>query len=360
MNVAQAWQEPLRLDEAYRAIAAILRRMDQIQASCGEGFPLYCTGADNQWKVSAGGSWLGGFWSGLWWLRAHRSAVRGDRRQARQVTERLRDKLDSATHHRSLIFHYGAGLGGGLLDDAMAKELAEQAVGHLARAFDPLLGCITLGRDMGGGEQGDQRLSIDPLAATLHLFARRAEPRWLSLGRQQLQASFRACAAGDGAWSSQAHHENGEWRAEERPGDWSRGQAWALLGLSVGARLYGAPYRQDAVLACQYWQRSRGWDVPRNRLSENQGPDDPCSAAMVSLALQGLAPQIPDGEMLLQQAGAQLAAIIRSGDFHEGRFVGHCYRVSATEEQKVESACGSFFLLAALLAWTGELDPGVI
>lgn len=360
MNVAQAWQEPLRLDEAYRAIAAILRRMDQIQASCAEGFPLYCTGADSHWKVSAGGSWLGGFWSGLWWLRAHRSALRNDRRQARRITERLRDKLDSATHHRSLIFHYGAGLGRGLLDDAMANELAEQAAQQLARAFDPLLGCIALGRDMGGGEQGDRRLSIDPLAATLHLFARRADPRLLSLGRQQLQASFRACAAGGGAWSSQACHENGQWHAEDRPGNWSRGQAWAMLGLSVGARLYGAPYRQDAVRACQYWQRSRDVGAPFNRLSEPQGPDDPCAAAMVSLALQGLAPQVADGEVLHQQAGAQLAAIIRSGDFHEGRFVGHCYRTSAAEEQKVESVCGSFFLLAALLAWTGELDPSVI
>lgn len=360
MSVVQAWQEPLRLDEAYRAIAAILRRMDQIQASCAEGFPLYCTGADSHWKVSAGGSWLGGFWSGLWWLRAHRSAFQGDRLQARLITERLRDKLESATHHRSLIFHYGAGLGSCLLDDHRANELAEQAAQQLARAFDPLLGCIALGRDMGGGEQGDLRLSIDPLAATLQLFARRADPRLLSLGRQQLQASFRACAGDGGAWSSLACHENGQWRAGDRPGNWSRGQAWALLGLSVGARLYGAPYRQDAERACEYWLRSRGLAAPLNRLSEPRGPDDPCAAAMASLALQGLATQVPDGEVLHQQAGAQLATIIRSGDFHEGRFIGHCYRVSAAGEQKVESACGSFFLLAALLAWTGELDPGVI
>ncbi|QBZ90154.1 glucuronyl hydrolase [Pseudomonas viciae] len=360
MNLAQAWQEPLRLDETYRAIAAILRRMEQIQASCAQGFPLYCTGADSHWKVSAGGSWLGGFWAGMWWLRAHRSALLDDRRQARRITERLRDKLGSATHHRSLIFHYGAGLGSCLLDDAMAHELAEQAVLELARAFDPLLGCIALGRDMGGGEQGDQRLSIDPLAATLQLFSRRADPRLLSLGRQQLQASFRGCAAGDGAWSSQACHENGQWRADDRPGNWSRGQAWAMLGLSVGARLYGAPYQQDAVQACQYWQRSRGVDAPFNRLSEPQGPDDPCAAAMASLALLGLASQVPAGEVLHHQVGAQLAAIIRGGDFHEGRFVGHCYRTSAAEEQKVESACGSFFLLAALLAWAGELDPNVI
>ncbi|WP_053151344.1 hypothetical protein [Pseudomonas sp. Pf153] len=360
MSVFLVWQAPLRLDEAYRAIAAMIKRMDQIQASCGDGFPLYCAGPDSHWKVSAGGSWLGGFWSGLWWLRAYRSAHLEDRRQARQITERLRDKLATATHHRSLIFHYGAGLGRCLLDDALADELAQQAVQQLVRAFDPLLGCIALGRDMGGGERGDQCLSIDPLAATLQLFAHRADPRLLSLGRQQLQASFRACAGRDGAWSSQACHESGDWRADDRPGNWSRGQAWAMLGLGVGARLYGAPYTQDAVQACQYWQRSRGLEVPLNRLSEPQGPDDPCAAAMAALALQGLASRIPDGDVLRQHAAAQLAAIIRSDDFQEGRFLGHCYRIGAAGEQKVESACGSFFLLAALLAWTGELDPGVI
>ncbi|SCZ23432.1 MULTISPECIES: hypothetical protein [unclassified Pseudomonas] len=89
-----------------------------------------------------------------------------------------------------------------------------------------------------------------------------------------------------------------------------------MLGLSVGARLYGVPYSQDAMLACQYWQRS----TPVHNWRQ----------------------------------------FIRSDDFRDGCFLGHCYRTSSAGEQKVETVCGSFFLLTALLAWTGELDPSVV
>lgn len=357
MSAFDVLDRPLNSVETQRAIEAILARVEHIHGVCGEGFPLYNDGA---WKVSAGGSWLGGFWAGLWWLRAVHYGRQADRQQALRIAERLREKLDSDTHHRSLIFWYGAGLGAQLLADSQAGALAGEAAQRLARAFDPVLGGIPLGREMGGGAQGERSLSIDPLAATLKLFALGNEPDRLSLGRQHLQASFRACAGSVGAWSSHALYEQGQWHAADRPGDWSRGQAWAMLGLGIGARLYGVPFRDDAQRASQYWLRSRSVHAPLNRLDEPGGPDDPCAAAMASLALQAQALDQADGHVLQQEAGRLLAAIVRSGDFAEGRFSGHCYRTSATVEQKVESACGSFFLLAALMAWAAEVDPRAV
>ncbi|WLH89268.1 glucuronyl hydrolase [Pseudomonas sp. FP453] len=357
MSAFEVLDRPLNSAETQRAIEALLSRLEQIEAVCGEGFPLYNDGA---WKVSAGGSWLGGFWAGVWWLRAVHYGRQADRQHALRIAERLRDKLDSDTHHRALIFWYGAGLGAQLLADSEAAALAGEAAQRLAHGFDPVLCCIPLGREMGGGALGDRCLSIDPLAATLNLFALGNTPDLLSLGRQHLQTSFRACAGADGAWSSHALHEQGQWHAGDPAGDWSRGQAWAMLGLGVGARLYGVPFREDAQRASQYWLRSRSVQAPLNRQAQPDGPNDPCAAAMASLALQAQALEQADGHVLQQEAGRLLAAIVRSGDFVEGRFSGHCYRTSATTEQKVESACGSFFLLAALMAWAGELDARVI
>ncbi|SEE02047.1 glucuronyl hydrolase [Pseudomonas anguilliseptica] len=359
MSAIEVLERPFDSAEARQAILAILRRLDQIKSASGQGFPLYCLGANQAWKVSAGGSWLGGFWAGLWWLRALHSGRREDQQQALRIAERLRDKLGSATHHRSLIFWYGAGLGKRLLGNPLAAELAAQAADHLACAFDPLMGCIPLGRDLGGGDLGDRSLSVDPLAATLGLFALDANPRLLGLGLQQLQTSLHACGSADGAWSSHAHFQQGQWQVGDKPGNWSRGQAWTLLGLGTGARLYGEPFNVNALVASRYWLRSRGLSTPANRLCEPQGPSDPCSAAMVALALQGLATGT-GGEVARQQAGQLLAALVRSADFEDGRFVGHCYRTESDVEQKVESACGSFFLLAALLAWRGDLDPCAI
>lgn len=357
MSAFDVLDRPLNSAETQRAIEAIVSRLEQIEAVCGEGFPLYNDGA---WKVSAGGSWLGGFWAGLWWLRAVHYGRQADRQHALRIAERLRDKLDSDTHHRALIFWYGAGLGAQLLADPEAAELAQQAAQRLAHGFDPVLGCIPLGREMGGGATGDRSLSIDPLAATLNLFALGNDAGLLSLGRQQVQTSFRACAGAQGAWSSHALHDQGQWHAGDSAGNWSRGQAWALLGLGVGARLYGVPFREDAQRASQYWLRSRSVHAPLNRLDQPDGPHDPCASAMASLALQAQALEHTDGQVLQQEAGRLLAAIVRSSDFVEGRFSGHCYRTSATVEQKVESACGSFFLLAALMAWAGELDARLI
>lgn len=357
MNALSRPQAPLHAGEVQGAIDQLLARLALIHAACGEAFPLYCRGLEQPWKVSAGGSWLGGFWAGLWWLRAFCSGADHDRQQAEQISQRLADKLDSDSHHRSLIFWYGAGLGARLLGSEPGAELARQARQRLALAFDPLLGAIPLGRDMGGGEQGDQCLSIDPLAATLRLLAVGAEPRSLGLGRQQLHSSFRACAGPDGAWSSHGRFVQGQWQAGDAPGNWSRGQAWAMLGLGVGAELYGAPFTADAQRAAEYWWRSRALAGPINRLYEPEGADDPCAAAMASLALLGLAATAADGAALRQRAEAQLATIIRGGDFQQGCFVGHCYRTAPAVEQKVETACGSFFLLAALLAWSGKIDP---
>lgn len=360
MSGFEVIERPLDDIEARQAIQAICLRLDQVSAVCGQGFPLYCSGAIGTWKVSAGGSWMGGFWAGLWWLRALYSGRCQDQLQALRIAERLRSKLDSDSHHRSLIFWYGAGIGSRLLANPIAGELANQASEHLARAFDPLLGCIPLGRDLGGGARGDSSLSIDPLAATLQLFSLNSDPRLMSLGRQQLQASFHACAGSDGAWSSHAYSQQGQWQAGDKPGNWSRGQAWALLGLGTGARLYGALFSSDAERTSRYWLLSRGLSVPGNRLDQPQGLSDPCSAAMVALALQGLAKGADEEVAARQQAGQLLATIVRSADFEDGRFIGHCYRTAADVEQKVESACGSFFLLAALLAWSGKLDPRLI
>ena len=90
MSAFEGLDRPLNSAETQRAIEAILARVEQIHGLCGEGFPLYNDGA---WKVSAGGSWLGGFWAGWWWLRAVHYGRQADRQQALRIAERLRDKL---------------------------------------------------------------------------------------------------------------------------------------------------------------------------------------------------------------------------------------------------------------------------
>lgn len=117
-----------------------------------------------------------------------------------------------------------------------------------------------------------------------------------------------------------------------------------MLGLGVGARLYGVPFHQDAQRASQYWLRSRSVHAPLNRLGQpTMDRTIRARRPWRSLALQARALELADGQVLQQEAGRLLAAIVRSDNCRPGRFNGHCYRTSATTEHKVESACGSFF-----------------
>lgn len=59
-----------RVPWADRAWAAVLERTGQTAAEVGPRFPLYADPETGIWKTTSRGSWTGGFWAGLLWLRA--------------------------------------------------------------------------------------------------------------------------------------------------------------------------------------------------------------------------------------------------------------------------------------------------
>ena len=83
----------LSREEVLKALEALIHRMDTIEAQCKDGFPLYSPGTAGQWVVSPGGSWVGGFWSGWWWLRARITGSISDKRKASDICGRLSSKI---------------------------------------------------------------------------------------------------------------------------------------------------------------------------------------------------------------------------------------------------------------------------
>lgn len=336
------------------AINALLHRADTIKNASGERFPLYRL-ADKPWVYSRGGSWMGGFWAGIWWLKAARTLSVIDRDVALATGLRLKDKLHSTTLHRSLIFNYGAGLGFRLLGDLAAQTLYQQAGNAIAESNQTALGFIPLGPDMGGGVAGKQTFSIDPLGSTLSLLH---DNGYRSLARQQIAMGISACYAQNGQWRAAACYQpSGQFTFQHPAGDWARGQAWALLALMQAVHLFGEDYIAIAQQSVEYWLMQYHGALPPNRLSQPEEGDDPSASVIASIAMMGLARVMPQAEWLEQHALQQIMAVVDSDYFDEGVFLGHCYRISGEEEACVESPCGLFFLLAALMVADKQIDP---
>lgn len=334
-------QEALR----QAAITAIFERMDGIAMQCDDKFPLFRTASASNWALSKRGSWMGGFWVGLWWLKAAVTGQCTDCDQAAQWCTKLEALLDEPSVNRSFVFWYGPGLGGRLHGNDDAAWLARRAMQAMAKSFDGSLAAWPLGEGMGGGESGRHMLNVDSLAPTLSLMHTYGGRMGCTMAQWHLDTCMMHLEGSDGAWRSHValpvSHAAGKSEVT-----WQRGQAWAMLGLAEAARVYGQErYIDAAVRACTYWRRQWGESVPGN----DAWPADPCALAIASVALFRLWRHLPDRLWLCELSCQHLEEILTKQIVETGIFVGHYYRTAPDETQLVESPCATFFLLEALL-----------
>lgn len=367
----QSSDEPLLgRKELTSALELMMRRMETIDSHAMGGFPLYSPGHTDRWVVSPGGSWTGGFWGAWWWLRSRLTGSTADQRKASDICQRLSSKISADSVNRSLIFWYGASLGALWFDDANARKLTGEAIAALAASYDPEINCIPLGTGMGGGKNGNKLITTDTFASLIQLLGHSDRGDHAHISQCHANTILTACHASDGVFHSVAHFEQGRFRPSDRAGMWSRGQAWAMLGLSRAAARWGEPYLTHAQSACEYWKRSRPEPLPPNRLDDPLGLSDPSSTVIASLAMLSLADLVPDGTPWRIHAHRQIAAIVRSRYFTgldesktisntiaSGKFWGCCYKTNEGKNALVESAWGSFFLMAALCVLIGAIEP---
>ncbi len=334
------------------AIRAIFTRMEEIAAQCGDRFPLFRRSADGLWTLSTRGSWLGGFWAGLWWRRAAYTGSADDRAVAEAWSGRLAPLLREPSINRSFVFWYGAAIGHEKRGkDQAPQQLANQAALAISEGFNPVLGGWMSGSGMGAGELGTRALNVDALAPTLALLHGHGGPKETARARQHLQTCLRHLATEHGAWRTNAVLDADDGVEQEAAGAWPRGQAWAMLGLAEAVRLFGEAYRQPALQACAYWTERWG-DArqPADRTGLQIAPQDLSAQVISATAMLNLSRLIPGQHWLYQQAHKQISAVLDVSNVAEtGQFVGHLYHVKADDEQLVESACATFFLLENLI-----------
>ncbi len=330
------------------ALQNLLNRLDEIDSQCATGFPLYSIGDSNEWLVSQSGSWMGGFWAGCWWLRAHLTQSNIDYTKAVALCEKLRDKIQLDSSYRSLIFWYGAALGDVWFQNDTARHIAIEAANALATSYDSQLHCVPLGTALGAGEAGQYIITVDGLASLIDLLTHSGDTEHAAIARQHANTLIDVCLTKTGACHAEARDINGYFQATDTAGDWSRGQAWAMLGITRAAQQWGEPYLSMAQSACDYWLRSRPQSLPLNRLSDPAGLKDPSATVIAALAMLSLAEQVTEGEQWRDAAVQQLTALVQSEYVNNSIFSGCCYKIKAQQIALVESSWGLFLLLSAL------------
>ncbi len=273
-------------EECCNALEALLARVGGLGQRFPKGVPLYALGRSDEWAVSEGGSWVGGFWGGLWWLRALIGHAPADRERAAELCRHLRNKLDVDSVNRSLIFWYGAAGGAYGFHDEEACALLQEAAIRLTATYSHELRAIPLGAAMGGGAKGRSCIGVDSLASLVALLAHAstdAEGR----ARQHTDTLIAVCATECGAFYPEASRGERGWQVHGEAGAWPRGQAWAMLGLAQAAVLWGEPYVTVALDACRYWLRR--WPDGRPPHPAGSNLHDLSATAIAVVAMQTLA-----------------------------------------------------------------------
>ncbi|MGW6704428.1 sugar ABC transporter permease [Streptomyces sp. NPDC054956] len=349
---------------AGRALAEVLDRVAAGAAEAGDRFPLYADPETGRWTTTGRGSWAGGFWAGLLWLRARHTGAPADRAAASACTARLADWVDTDTSTRGLILWYGTALAAG---DPAARELRTRAAGACLAAVDAELGLVPWGSAFGGPRllaRVDGVPGTVPLLASAGLTGAKAAASHLARHLTLcLTPPDPAGGPGPGLVPAREFVAGRGWRAcAEPPAGWSRGRAWLLLALAdvlhrpeVAVRLTGSP-RESAELLADIWAGPDAALVPPADAALPDGPLDTSAAAITAVALLKLA-RVP-GPDAARYAARAAAILERLAGAHlsRGRLLDGCYDAEKGIAVRHELVWGTFFLALGLAELTGLLD----
>ncbi|MCX4984714.1 sugar ABC transporter permease [Streptomyces sp. NBC_00572] len=333
----------------------------------GARFPLYADPADGRWTSTGRGSWTGGFWAGLLWLRARQTGLDAHRSAAADATARLAPWAGADTATRGLIVWYGTALAVG---DEAADALRERAATSALAAWDATLGLIPWGAALGGPRL---RARADGVPGLVPLLAS-AGAEGQAAAAAHLHRHLELCLprAGDRrprpAWR---WDEASDWSAEPDPAPgWTRGEAWLLLAVAdafVHAR--NPSSRTDrlteaAELLLERCEFVTGPLVPPADADRPGGPLDTSAAAIAAVALLKLA--LVPGAGWVPACVARAEAVLHrlthahltrpGGPRPPGMLLDGCYDAPNGTAVRHELVWGDFFLALGLTALLGRVD----
>ncbi|MFF7233184.1 sugar ABC transporter permease [Streptomyces sioyaensis] len=354
-------------DWAGPALAAVLERVARTADEVGARFPLYADPEAGEWTTTGRGSWTGGCWAGLLWLRALSSGAPEDRAAAARCTERLGYWTDQDTATRGLVLWYGTALAAGPGGDEAAAALRDRAARACLAAYEPEWGVVPWGGAFGGPRllaRADGVPGLVPLLAGAPGDGRAAAHRHLT-------RHLALCLAEDPPRPAWQARSDGTWAAcaEPAPG-WSRTAAWLLLGVADGLRHLGESGLWEAAGRLVALRTAPGaalvppaQDGPPAGAGHPPGPPDTSAAAIEAVAALKLAALAraagrgSEGDALMRW-GEQI--LHRLSEVHlspSGALRDGCYDAARGLAPRHELVWGDFFFAWGLALRTGLVEP---
>lgn len=326
-------RRPAVPDWAGLALERILGRVSVTRADVGDRFPLFADPGSGRWTTTGRGSWTGGFWAGLLWLRARHTQHSGDREAATRVTGRLADWVDADTATRGLILWYGTALA----DTSEAATLRTRAAHACRESYDPRLGLVPWGSAFGGPRllaRVDGVPGLVPLLASVDVHA----------AESHLRRHLDLCLAeGSFRWSWRHEPPTGWIPCDDPPPGWSRGRPWLLLALADAVHHLGHIELADVLP-----HLAPAPVVPPADEAHPEGPLDTSAAAITAVALLKLGHHT--------QASALLHELVHAHLTDDGRLLNGCYDLASGTATQHEVIWGDFFLAYALAVLTALID----
>ncbi|WP_406055310.1 sugar ABC transporter permease [Streptomyces sp. NBC_01077] len=344
--------------------------MGETAEQVGDRFPLYADPVDGRWATTGRGSWTGGFWAGLLWLRARHTGSDADRSAAAAVTARLAPWIDADTATRGLVLWYGTALAAGDDTAGTAADLRERTVKATLAAWEPRLGLVPWGAALGGPRL---RARADGVPGLVPLLAS-AGPEGQEAAAGHLRRHLDLCLPGDHAqrpFPAWRWDEASGWAAEPDPAPgWTRGEAWLLLAVADSfLHMDASSSRMDrlAESAERLLQRCAfltGPLVPPAGARQPDGPLDTSAAAITAVALLKLAlvPEVGWASACAARAEAVLRRLVEAhltrpgGSRPPGMLLDGCYDAHSGTAVRHELVWGDFFLALGLSASLGRAD----
>ncbi|TDB91933.1 sugar ABC transporter permease [Actinomadura sp. KC216] len=332
---------------AERALTEVLDRVGAVERELGTRWPLYADPVSGRWTTTARGSWTGGFWAGLLWLRSIVTGDPSDRAAARRRTGMLAPWLQADTATRGLIFWYGTALGG----DETAALRAEAARMCLA-AHDPRLGLVPWGAAFGGPRYLARVDGLPGLPTLLRLAgpdgARAAEAHLdlqlgLTLNTPDLRPAWQATP--DGTWKPHP----------TPPPGWSRTTGWLCL---AAAQAPGDRVRRCLEHPAVSARLAPDAPPVPAAIATSRGTPDTSAAAIEAVAALQLACRLPGPRAgRLRNRAAHVLAVLAAEHVRDGRLLDGCYDLEHDVAVRHELVWGDFFMAAGLAMLTGAIDP---
>lgn len=282
------------------AIARGISRVEQISLETTD-FPHITH--HQRWQTTPDGVWTGGFWAGLLWLAYEQTGKQATLDQAIYFTNRLLPRMhDAHNHDLGFMFFPSAVKGWQLTGDTRYRDAAITSAQALAAQFNREGGFIPGWGFFGGADWGGLVLIDTLMNLPLLVWAvqQGADASLMEVVRRHAKTALRHQLRDDGSVFHMFRfdpHTGAPAGGDTYQGlgpdsSWSRGQAWAMTGLAILAKLTGeTAYREASERIAAYFlnalpaDRIPLWDLKATGTSE---PKDSSAAAIASYGFRKL------------------------------------------------------------------------